>query len=114
MKLAEQNCQPAANMVPLSRKEAEALLLQVADWSLIEKEISRVFQFKNFREAMDFVNRIAAIANEQDHHPDIIITYSKVKLILTTHKIGGLSMNDFVMAAKAELIADQQSHEKAA
>lgn len=114
MKLAEQNCQPVANTVPLSRKEAEALLLQVADWSLTEKEIARDFHFKNFREAMEFINRIAAIANEQDHHPDIVITYNKVKLILTTHKIGGLSMNDFIMAAKADLIAGQLAHEKAA
>lgn len=114
MKLAEQNCQPVANMVPLSLKEAEALLLQVPNWSLADKEISRDFHFKNFRQAMDFVNRVAAIANEQDHHPAIVISYNKVKLILTTHKIGGLSMNDFIMAAKTDLIADQQASAKAA
>jgi 4a-hydroxytetrahydrobiopterin dehydratase len=114
MKLAEQNCQPAATMAPLSRKEAEALLLQVPGWSLIDNQISREFRFKNFGEAMDFVNRIAALANEQDHHPDIVIVYNKVKLTLTTHKIGGLSVNDFIMAAKADLAGERQAREKAA
>lgn len=113
MKLAEQNCQPVSNMVPLSFKDAAALLLQIPNWSLVDKEISRDFHFKNFRQAIEFVNRVAAVANEQDHHPDIVITYNKVKLILTTHKIGGLSVNDFIMAAKSDLIADQQI-EKAA
>lgn len=114
MKLSEQTCQPVANMVPLSVKEAEAHLVQIPNWSLAERKITRDFQFKNFHQAMDFVNRVAAIANEQDHHPDIAISYNKVKLILTTHKIGGLSTNDFIMAAKTDLIADQQMSEKAA
>ena len=57
---------------------------------------------------------MAAIANEQDHHPDIFISYNKVRLTLSTHKIGGLSLNDFIVAAKIDLLAPQRQREKAA
>lgn len=105
MKLAEQACKPVhAGTASLSQKEAEALLLQVPAWSLGEKEIKREFHFKDFRQAMDFVNNVASIANEQDHHPDIFISYNNVRLTLSTHKIGGLSINDFIEAAKIDLL----------
>jgi 4a-hydroxytetrahydrobiopterin dehydratase len=108
MKLAEQACKPVqAGAAPLSRKEAEALLLQVPTWSLGEKEIRREFRFKDFRRAMDFVNNVASIANDQDHHPDIFISYNTVRLTLSTHKIGGISINDFIVAAKIDLLASQ-------
>ncbi len=109
MKLSEQTCKPVpTGTVPISRKEAEALLLQVPAWSLGNKEIMREFRFGDFRKAMEFVNNTASIANEQDHHPDISISYNKVRLTLSTHKIGGLSLNDFIMAAKIDLLAGQQ------
>ncbi len=109
MKLAEQTCKPVpAGTVPFSRKESEALLLQVPAWSLGDKEIVREFRLGDFRKAMEFVNNAASIANEQDHHPDISISYNKVRLTLSTHKIGGLSLNDFIMAAKIDLLAGQQ------
>jgi 4a-hydroxytetrahydrobiopterin dehydratase len=54
---------------------------------------------------MNFVNSVAAIANEQDHHPDIVISYNKVQLTFSTHKIGGLSLNDFIVAARVDLLA---------
>ncbi len=115
MKLLEQNAKPVtAGTVPLSVKESEALLLQTPAWSLGAKEIARDFRFKDFREAIKFVNEVAAIANEQDHHPDIFIAYNKVRVTLSTHKISGLSLNDFIVAAKIDQMADLQRHEKAA
>ncbi len=115
MKLAEQKCQPIkSGTPPLSRKEAEALLLQIPSWSLTDRELGREFKFRDFRQAMGFVNLIAGIANEEDHHPDIFISYNKVRITLSTHKINGLSMNDFIVAAKTDLKAEQQSSEKAA
>jgi len=109
MKLSEQTAKPVAKgTVPLSRKEAEELVRDIPLWSLGIRAIDREFRFRNFREAMEFVNRVAALANEQDHHPDIFISYSKVQLTLSTHKIGGLSLNDFIMAAKIDLLADQR------
>lgn len=68
------------------------------------KKISRTFTFKNFREAMRFVNRVAELAETEDHHPDIATFWNRVVLTLTTHAIGGLSENDFILAAKIDKI----------
>ena len=78
---------------------------QIHAWSLEEKELKKELRFTDFREAMIFVNKIATVANEQDHHPDIGISYNVVQLTLSTHKIGGLSLNDFILAAKIDLLA---------
>jgi len=105
MKLAEQDCKPVqAGVAPLSRKDTEELSREITQWSLSEKSIQREYRFKDFRQAMNFVNNVASIANEQDHHPDIFISYNKVRLLLSTHKIEGLSLNDFIMAAKIDLL----------
>jgi len=109
MKLPEQTAKPVAKgTVPLAQKEAEVLAREVPLWTLVTGTIEREFHFRNFREAMEFVNEVAALANEQDHHPDIFISYSNVRLTLSTHKINGLSLNDFIVAAKIDLLADQQ------
>lgn len=87
---------------PMGRKEAEKYLPEVTGWSLSEdaKSISRKFAFENFRKAIKFVNRVADLAEEEDHHPDVLINYKRVTFTLTTHAIGGLSENDFILAAK--------------
>jgi 4a-hydroxytetrahydrobiopterin dehydratase len=109
MKLAEQKAKPLSKgTVPLPRSEEEELLREIPQWSIEEQAIGREFRFKDFRQAMDFVNKVAGVANEQDHHPDIYIYYNKVRLTLSTHKLGGLSLNDFIVAAKIDLAADQQ------
>jgi 4a-hydroxytetrahydrobiopterin dehydratase len=101
MKLTERRCEPCiAGGIPLSHDEAEEMHKQTPAWMLNSKELRREFDIKNFREAMEFVNRVAEVAEEQGHHPDIFIFYNKVKLVLSTHKIGGLSDNDFILAAK--------------
>jgi 4a-hydroxytetrahydrobiopterin dehydratase len=106
MKLAEMTCNPIKKgTAPLTPAEAEGLMPQIPAWSLGEKEIKKELRFKDFRDAMNFVNRIAAVANEQDHHPDICISYNSVQLTLSTHKIGGLSLNDFILAAKIDQLA---------
>ena len=94
-------------MAPLSRTEAETLIRDIPAWKLEESSITREYRFRDFREAIDFVYKIAAIADEQDHHPDIFNSYNKVKLTLSTHKIGGLSMNDFIVAAKIDLLVEK-------
>src|SRR3990167_4433095 len=93
--------------VPLNRIEAEVLLKQISGWNLSEdgKIISREFTFKNFVEAMDFANKIALIAEEEGHHPDLAISWGKVGISLTTHAIKGLSENDLILAAKIDQIS---------
>ncbi len=114
MNLAEQNCKPASETVRLSISEAQGLLSEIPAWSPAGTEIKRQFRFKDFRQSMEFVNDVAALANKQDHHPDIFISYNKVQLTLSTHKIGGLSMNDFIMAAKIDRTAERRIGKKAA
>ncbi len=115
MKLALQISQPITkNTPPLSRQDVVLLLREIPEWSLGERTIGREFLFKDFRTAMDFVNSVAQIANKQDHHPDMFISYNKVQLSLSTHKIGGLTLNDFIVAAKIDALFNQSRIKKAA
>jgi 4a-hydroxytetrahydrobiopterin dehydratase len=68
------------------------------------KKIWRTFNFPGFRDALAFVNRIAALAEEEGHHPNLHLLYNQVRVDLTTHAIGGLSENDFIVARKIELL----------
>jgi len=103
MRLSDQTCKPPrAGDAPLSFAQAEASRRDVPDWSPEGATISREFRFNDFREAMAFVNKVAGVAEEQGHHPDIFISYKSVRLSLTTHKISGLSQNDFIMAARID------------
>ena len=84
----------------LTGADIKELLDGVPGWSLRDLTIEREFTFRNFEEAMEFVNKVAALANAEDHHPDILISYNKVHLTLTTHKARGLTCKDFILAAK--------------
>ncbi len=106
MVLADQECKPLQRGTPpLPPEAAEALAKETPQWTLKHDAIEREFRFGDSREAMGFVNRVAEVAEEQDHHPDIHISYAVVRLDLTTHAIGGLSQNDFIMAAKVDRLA---------
>ena len=67
-----------------------------------ERQLEKEYQFKDFREALDFTNQVGELAEAQEHHPDIYLAWGKVKLTLWTHKINGLTESDFVLAAKAD------------
>lgn len=91
----------------MPKDKAPLYLDQVPNWQLVEDKvmkINREFRFRNFKESMTFVNRVAILAEEEGHHPDIYIFYNKVRLELFTHAAGGLSENDFIMAAKINQI----------
>ena len=103
--LAARACVPCrGGTPPLSEEAARTLLSAVPLWSLGEKgtRLSRRFEFRNFVEAMEFVNRVADLAEAQGHHPDIAIHWNKVDLLLWTHAIGGLHENDFILAARID------------
>jgi 4a-hydroxytetrahydrobiopterin dehydratase len=95
-----------AGTPPMSMDAAQALMEQVPGWELTDNKLTRRFKFRDFKEAMGFVNRVAGLAEAEGHHPDINISWNRVRLDLTTHAIKGLSENDFIMAAKTnELVA---------
>ena len=87
---------------PLTKDESEKLRQQIPDWKIVDDRIERAYSFPNFVEAMRFANRITKVAEEQNHHPDLHISWGKVTVELSTHKIGGLSQNDFIVAAKID------------
>ena len=89
-------------MEHLSIKEIHERLEELKDWELIEHQITKEFHFKDFKEAMEFVNKIAEEAERIDHHPDILIRYNKVSITLTTHSAGGLTYKDFKLAKVIE------------
>jgi len=88
----------------LSQPETKALLALLSDWKLSEdrKFISRNFKLKNYYETMSFVNATAWISHQQDHHPDILLTYNHCHITYSTHSVDGLSRNDFICAAKID------------
>src|SRR3989344_9494005 len=108
MRLANKKCVPCedASTPKLSLEEAKELNKQVKDWNLEEKnehlQLSKQFKFKDFKEALEFVNKVGVIAEDQGHHPNLYIIYNKVKVVLYTHIIAGLHENDFIMAAKID------------
>ena len=94
-------------MPPLTPNEATQLLTQISsEWALTEsaRAIRREFKFRDFYRTMSFVNALAHIANIEDHHPDLEVGYNHCRVTYTTHAIHGLSENDFVCAAKVDLI----------
>lgn len=103
--LQEKHCIPCeVGGKPLTHQEIQTLLSQInSEWNVLDdKKIAREFSFKNFKEAMVFVNTIADIAEAEQHHPDMHIFYNKVNVELWTHAVGGLSENDFIVAAKID------------
>jgi 4a-hydroxytetrahydrobiopterin dehydratase len=91
-------------MPVLSEREIDKKLSEFVDWDLVDHgEISRTFEKKNFKEALDFVNKIGNIAESANHHPDILIhDYNMVTLTLSTHKEGGLTEKDFKLAGEID------------
>jgi 4a-hydroxytetrahydrobiopterin dehydratase len=105
MDLTEKKCKPCEGGIPqLSYKEIEEYKKCLnEDWNIEDgKKLTKEFLFVNFRHTMDFVNKIASLAEEEGHHPDMYVSYSKLKIELWTHAINGLSENDFILAAKID------------
>ena len=102
--LTHKKCIPCeAGSVPMSAETLEKYLSAITGWQQEEgKKIKKEFKFEDFRSSMGFVNRIAELAEAEGHHPAIFISYNKVRITLSTHAIGGLSENDFIMAAKID------------
>ncbi|MCH8048477.1 4a-hydroxytetrahydrobiopterin dehydratase [Patescibacteria group bacterium] len=106
MNLTSRKCVPCeGGTLPLRKEKIEEYMKEVQGWDVRDNRvIEKIFAFKSFREAIDFVNQVASIAEQEQHHPDIHIRYKKVTLEFTTHAIKGLSENDFIMASKIDVM----------
>ena len=105
--LADKQCVPCEKGAePLKGQEIEKRAKELdRDWRVVdEHHLEREFRFDDFRQALDFVDEVGELAEEQGHHPDLYLSYGKVKIQLWTHKINGLHENDFIMAAKIDAL----------
>src|SRR3989344_4141681 len=101
--LTAQRCVPCEGDVqPYTSSQIAIYKPQIADWAVLEnKKIEREFKFKDFAQALNFINKVGAIAEQEGHHPDIYLhNWNKVTITLWTHSIKGLFLNDFILAAK--------------
>ena len=108
--LAAKECIPCKGGVPPLKDQPLAELHATLgnDWRVIdEHHLEKEYRFKNFREALNFTNRVGELAEQQGHHPDIYLAWGKVKVTIWTHKIDGLTESDFVFAAKADRLLAQ-------
>src|ERR1700688_3279681 len=104
--LADKQCVPCRGGGPaLKGKELDNLHKSVPQWNVAnEHHLTRTFTFPDFKQALDFVNRVGALAEEQGHHPDVLLAWGKAEITLWTHKINGLTESDFIMAAKIDRV----------
>ena len=105
--LATKQCIPCRGGVPpVKGAELGALQQQLrGDWQVVdEHHLEKEYRFDDFRQALDFTVKVGEMAEEQDHHPDIVLAWGKVKVTIWTHKIDGLTESDFVFAAKIDVL----------
>jgi 4a-hydroxytetrahydrobiopterin dehydratase len=103
--LSRKKCQPCEKGTPpLGEAAVTALLATLSGWELMEGALVKTYRFKNYYETMAFVNATAWISHREDHHPDLVVGYSRCRVSYLTHAIGGLSENDFICAAKLDAL----------
>ncbi len=104
--LASKTCVPCrGDTPPLKGEEIENLQRHVPEWEVVEEHhLKRSFRFKNFREALGFVDEVGGLAEEQGHHPDISFGWGYAEVTVWTHKIDGLTESDFIFAAKVDAL----------
>ena len=104
--LSKKSCVPCREgATALKGKELHDYFSQIEGWTLVnEHELTKTYKFKDFAQALAFVNRIGKLADEEDHHPDIQLSWGKARVELWTHKVDGLTENDFIFAAKVDAL----------
>lgn len=101
--LQNRKCQPLSGPA-LSEREIHDHLAQVSGWRLNDGAIEKTFSFKNYHETVAFVNALAWVSHTEDHHPDLHVSYGRCVVRYNTHSVGGISVNDFICAAKADAL----------
>jgi 4a-hydroxytetrahydrobiopterin dehydratase len=102
--LLNQTCAPLGAEHRLQGDALAALLAQVPQWQVTDKQLVRHFGFKDFHQTMAFVNAVAWVVHQQDHHPDLQLSYKQCVVSFSTHSAGGLTLNDFICAARVDAL----------
>ena len=107
MNLAGKHCVPCRGGVPaVQGEQLEELKAQVPGWQVVNgHHLTKIYTFPDFRTALDFVNKAGAIAEQEGHHPDLLLSWGKVEVTTWTHKIDGLTESDFILAAKIDQVS---------
>ena len=103
-KLAYQHCSPGGQATALSSADIQNYLGEMNGWEKVGKEIRKTFGFKNYHETMAFVNASAWVSHHEDHHPDMSVHYNKCVVAYSTHDADGITLNDFICAAKLDAL----------
>ena len=91
----------------MSAADVQAQLSQAPGWSLVDGAIQKRYEFADYHHTMAFVNALAWVAHAQDHHPDLLVSYNRCSVRLSTHSVGGISINDFICAARVDALLDR-------
>jgi len=102
--LASQRCTALEGHSALSLAQIDELLLQTPGWALVDGAIQKRFEFADYHRTLAFVNALAWVAHTEDHHPDLLVSYNHCTVRFNTHAVGGISINDFICAAKADAL----------
>lgn len=102
--LAQRHCQPLEGQLPMTGAEIDAHLRTAPGWALRDGAIEKIYTFDDYHRTMAFVNALAWIAHAEDHHPDLGVSYSRCTVRFNTHSVGGISINDFICAAKVDAL----------
>lgn len=102
--LAQQHCQPLEGHAAMTAAQIEAHLKRVPGWALVDGAIQKRFDFPDYHHTLAFVNAQAWVAHAEDHHPDLLVSYGHCTVRFNTHSVGGISINDFICAAKLEAL----------
>lgn len=102
--LLNQRCQALEGHAPMSSEAIRDHLAQLSGWHFANGAIEKTFSFRNYHETLGFVNALGWIANTEDHHPELRVFYDRCVVRFDTHSVGGISINDFICAAKADAL----------
>jgi 4a-hydroxytetrahydrobiopterin dehydratase len=104
MNLLELHCKPLEGRAPMPAEQIEHNLKFLHGWLLVDGAIDKTFRFEDYHRTMAFVNAVAWIAHREDHHPDITFGYNRATVRFNTHSVNGISINDFICAAKVDAL----------
>ncbi|MCW5612267.1 MAG: 4a-hydroxytetrahydrobiopterin dehydratase [Rubrivivax sp.] len=102
--LAQQRCRPLEGQPPMSADEIQRHLAAAPGWALVDGAIQKRYDFADYHRTMAFVNALAWVAHQEDHHPDLLVSYNRCTVRYNTHSVGGISVNDFICAAKLDAL----------
>ncbi|WP_198951411.1 4a-hydroxytetrahydrobiopterin dehydratase [Pigmentiphaga sp. NML080357] len=97
-------CVPMKNRLPMSSAHIDEQIHVLPIWARHDNALVRDYEFRDYPQTIAFVNAVAGVANQEDHHPELLVNYGKVRVSYTTHAIGGISINDFICAAKIDAL----------